>query len=200
VALFILTVQIAMRQLAFTTSTSAMVKANKLQKTRAAQQTKATESARRCKRRGSENSEQEVPVAKKKRTSKAKGNAKKGKGKGKAYTDSESDQESSIEEIEEICPADNEEIQVESDDSEAGGSDSESQVNDHFRAHGNKLLTLFWQGEGLPDVSAPVLSIVKGDSTRDLLLIFSEKVKVKFNKDKIGTSEILRGRWCKLCR
>jgi hypothetical protein len=198
VALFILTVQIAMRRLASTTSTSAMVKQNKAQKTRAAQQTKATESARRRKRRGSENSEQEVPVPKKKRTSNAKGNAKKGKSKAKARTDSESDEESSIEEIEDICPADDEEIQVESDDSEAAGSDSE--VSDPFRAHGNRLLTCFWKGEGLPDVSAPAMSIVKGDSTRDLLLIFSERVKVKFNKDNIGTFEVLRGRWCKLCR
>lgn len=87
-----------------------------------------------------------MPVPKKKRASKAKSNGKKGKGKGKAHTNSELDEKSSMEEIEEMCPTDNQEIRVDDDGSEARGSDSDS-VSDHFHAHDNRPLTfLFSRG------------------------------------------------------
>jgi hypothetical protein len=40
---------------------------------------------------------------------------------------------------------------------------------------------------------------VKGESTKDLLLIFSERVTVKFKK-KNDNYETVVGRWCNVCR
>jgi hypothetical protein len=55
---------------------------------------------------------------------------------------------------------------------------------------------------------APTMVITKKDSTRDILTIFTPKIRVVFTKkklegmeaDKNETSELLEGRWCLLCK
>lgn len=42
------------------------------------------------------------------------------------------------------------------------------------------------------------MMIVKKDTTRDLAMIFSDLVAVKFNKDDKTTT--LKGWWCMLCK
>lgn len=54
------------------------------------------------------------------------------------------------------------------------------------------------------DAEIPVLRISKKESTRDMLLIISAKVKVRFTiKDADGEVigiQTLKGRWCLICR
>jgi len=42
-------------------------------------------------------------------------------------------------------------------------------------------------------------SNIKADSSRDLLMIFSDRVTVKFSQ-KGGVTKTLKGRWCILCK
>jgi hypothetical protein len=44
----------------------------------------------------------------------------------------------------------------------------------------------------------PEALVVKNDSTKDLLTIFSDKVVVNFKAGKTVTN--LKGRWCLVCR
>jgi hypothetical protein len=44
----------------------------------------------------------------------------------------------------------------------------------------------------------PAVLVVKKDSTKDLLTIFSDLVTVNFKKGEVTTNA--RGRWCLLCR
>jgi hypothetical protein len=44
----------------------------------------------------------------------------------------------------------------------------------------------------------PMLLPVKKDSTKDLLMIFSDRVTVKFNSGE--TVETIKGRWCLPCK
>ncbi|KAH9180291.1 hypothetical protein EDB89DRAFT_1900232 [Lactarius sanguifluus] len=56
--------------------------------------------------------------------------------------------------------------------------------------------------DGLRDhhiASLPTLAKTKADSTRDLLLVFSDSKKVIFKTSR-GLREALKGRWCNLCR
>ncbi|KAH9008548.1 hypothetical protein EDB84DRAFT_1446876, partial [Lactarius hengduanensis] len=56
--------------------------------------------------------------------------------------------------------------------------------------------------DGLKDrhiASLPTFAKTKADSTRDLLLVFSDSKKVIF-KTSGGVRETLKGRWCNLCR
>lgn len=40
----------------------------------------------------------------------------------------------------------------------------------------------------------------KKDSTRDLLTVFTDRIRVAFKKAKTGTVEEVEGRWCNLCK
>ena len=178
-----------------------MTKSQKQHKSKSATRPKAP--AQRRKRQESDSSDSEAPVPKKAKTtrkSKAgkdgnKTREKQGKRKEAPPTESEKDDEETVEEIE----AGTEEIEDGGGPGEPEACDSESQVRGLVHPHENKSLTFPVHKEDLPDVSAPTMSIVKTDSTKDLLTCFTEKVKVKFSKAD-GTFEVLRGRWCQLCR
>jgi hypothetical protein len=53
--------------------------------------------------------------------------------------------------------------------------------------------------DGDVEVAAPYEKAVKTDSARDLLTVFSDRIDVKFTK-KDGSFEVLKGRWCLLCK
>ena len=102
--------------------------------------------------------------------------------------------DSGSDEIEEVLDGTPEEV----DDTMAKGTDGDNEsVSPPPNLVNNKLKRL--QEVDLPDTSIPVRAMIKKDSTRDLLIIFTDQVKVKFNRPD-GTSEIVEGRWCKQCR
>lgn len=97
-------------------------------------------------------------------------------------------------------------------DSEAGGSDLEedsnkSQVTSMFTSINGHQLTQLQDGGVDPDdtleprhcSSIPSAKPVKKESTKDLLLMMSDRVKVKF-KVRDNEYQTISGRWCLTCK
>lgn len=62
-------------------------------------------------------------------------------------------------------------------------------------------LTTFTQNDGLNErhiAILPIATLAKTDSTRDLMLVFSDRKDVRF-KDEEG-AKTLKGCWCMICR
>jgi hypothetical protein len=51
----------------------------------------------------------------------------------------------------------------------------------------------------LPDTAIGDKSAVRAETTRDLLIVFTDLVKVKFNTLDVSL-QTHRGRWCKICK
>jgi hypothetical protein len=86
------------------------------------------------------------------------------------------------------------EVEIEEVDEGSGGEENEDEVEDEADDDD--------EGDGLQEqhhADIPAHAKVKRDTTKDLRVVFGERVSVTFKK-KGGGAETLMGRWCNVCR